>query len=193
MLSRHDRRLAVKISPKADYPVGVRPRSWEELEELGPHYEGIYDVCLNGMVTVTFVPDVSAFGPPFDPTMVPDDLDQLASSSEARLAALFLASYAVTPNDELTGTWVALPALGPPGQAVDPTETGATVFFVDRAEFDPVAEDLAGLSQRLGGRHPDETVSQLGGHPAIELIQSTVLASPAFSPRDRAWLSDEPA
>lgn len=184
----------MKISPRADYPVGVRPREWEEPPGAAPHYAGVVDVSLNGMVTVTFVPDVSAWAPPFDAATLPDDLDAIASVRDARLAAVLLASYVVTPHATLHGTWERLPALGGPGGAagpVDDDEPGAVVLWVEPEVYAAAEADLVALAQSLGGRHPDVLVSALRDRPALRLVESAVLASPAFSDADRRWLRDE--
>lgn len=180
----------MKISPRADYPVGVRPRAWEEPPDAAPYYDGVFDVALNGMVTVTFVPDMSAYAPPFDAAALPDDLDQVSSVKQARLAAALLASYAVTPHPTRQGTTQQLPAIGPTGEPPGPDDIGGVVFYVDPSRFAAVESDLVELSTRLGGRHPDATVSTLRTHPAIDLIESTVLTSPAFAEQDRSWLRD---
>lgn len=181
----------MKIRPRSDYPVGVRPRAWEDPPAVAPYVAGVFDMSLNGMVTVTFVPDVTAWAPPFDPAAVPDDLDAVDSVRDARLAAVLLASYVVTPHPTLHGTWQRLPPVGgtgAPGGRVD--EDGAVVLWVEPEPYAAAEADLVTLAGRVGGLHPDLTLSALRHHPAVRLVESTVLTSPAFADADRRWLRD---
>lgn len=181
----------MKISPRADYPVGVRPLAWE-LPALAPYVEGVVEMTLNGMVTITFVPDVSAWAPPFDPAALPDDLDAVRSVRDARLATVLLASYVVTPHATLHGTWQQLPPrAGPGGPGAPDHYPGAVVLWVEPERFAAVEADLVTLSERLGGLHPDVPVSTLRRHPAVRLVESVVLTSPGFADADRRWLRDE--
>lgn len=181
----------MKTSPRADHLVGVRPLAWE-VPAVARYVEGVVEMTLNGVVTITFVPDVSAWAPPFDAAMLPDDLDAVGSVRDARLAAVSLADYVVTPHATLHGTWQQLPPRPGPGRPGDPDRhPGAVVLWVDPVQFAAASADLVTLSERLGGRHPDVPVSALRRHPAVRLVESAVLTSPAFSDADRRWLRDE--
>jgi hypothetical protein len=56
----------MKQSPTADYPVRVRPESWEHDPTQAGLYAGVYTVTLNATVDITFVPDLSRSAPPWD-------------------------------------------------------------------------------------------------------------------------------
>jgi hypothetical protein len=181
----------VKVSPRADYPVGVRAMRWEVPPAIADLYDGIFEVSLNRTVSVAFVPDLSSVGPPFDDAQLPRDLDTIASPEQARLATVLFAPYAVTPNDQLQGTERRLPApVAVDGEEMGP---GGVVFFTSAGDFARYAAELAELSQRLGGRHPAGTIADLRGYAVAAYLRGTVLASDLVDPDDLAALADPPA
>ena len=172
----------MKVSPRADYPVGVRAMRWEVPPEIADLYDGIFEVSLNSVIGVVFVPDLSAVAPPFDDNQLPRDLDTVTTVQQARLAAILFARYAVTPNDRLSGTQQRLPH-PVPADSLDPIP-GGTVFFIPSQDFATYTAELAEL-----GRDPG-TVSTLHTSAAINFLQTTVVLSPHFSPTDLAILRD---
>lgn len=166
----------MKVTPHTDYPVRVRPRQWEEDGPSAPFYTGIYDVVLNTMVTVSFVPDLGTAV--LDPAALPADPSTVRTQQQARLDALLFAQYAVTPNPQLAGSTTLLPV--PPGQDATP----GVVFYVQPAEFERLAEDLTTLDD------PDARVSDLRGHPAIDVVER-IVSSPEFADADAYWLRDD--
>lgn len=173
----------MKVSPRADYPVGVRPRSWEESETVAELHEGIFDVTLNRVVDVVFVPDLSAIAPPFDDSLLPRDLDEVFTREQARLAAVLFGRYVVTPNTSRSGIQECF------ARANDTTgERTGVVFYISPDEFARYADDLGELSHRLGGLYPPGTVADLRGISVIDYIEQTVLGSPAFRSEDAAML-----
>lgn len=173
----------MKVSPRSDYPVGVRPRSWEESEPVAELYDGIFDVTLNRVVDVVFVPDLLAIAPPFDDALLPRDLDEVFTQGQARLAAVLFGRYVVTPDPSRSGIQECF------ARAIDtPGERTGVVFYVSSNKFARYADDLEKLSQRLGGLHPPGTVADLRGIAVIDFIEQTVLGSPAFRSEDAAML-----
>ena len=164
-------------------PVGLRPRPWEESEPVAEFYDGIFDVTLNRVVDVVFVPDLSAIAPPFEDELLPRDLDEVSTREQARLAAVLFGRYIVTPNPSRSGIQECF------ARAIDTLgERTGVIFYVSPNEFARYADDLEEMSHRLGGLYPPGTVADLRGIAAIEFIEQTVLGSPAFRSEDAAML-----
>lgn len=173
----------MKVSPRADYPVRVRPHSWEADESVADLYTGIYDVTLNHSVTVAFVPDMSSFAPPFDDALLPRDLDDITTPAQARLAATLFNRYVVTPNVDRAGTQEHFPSAYD-----DPGSTTGVVFYLSPQQFADYTAELDDLISRLGALHPPETVSDLADSPVIQFIRRMVLRPPVLRPDDAAIL-----
>lgn len=165
----------MKVSPHTEYPVRVRPRQWDEDGPGAPFYAGIYDVVLNTMVTITFVPDLGTFV--IDPAALVDDPSEVRTTQQARLEALLFARYAVLPHAHLAGSAAQLP--------LPPQRTGrpGVVFYVSPAEFARLAADLETLDD------PDAKISDLRGHPAVDFVVH-IVTSPEFAAEDAYWLRD---
>jgi hypothetical protein len=176
----------MKVSPTADYTIRVLRQESEESGPAAPLYAGIYVVALNHLVTVAFVPDVSAAAPPWDPGRLPADLDEVTTVGQARLATALLSAYVVTPNDARAGTEETFhwpDAGGGPG-----VRGSGVVFYVAPAEFADYTEDLAILTGVAGRLYSERRVSQLRDHPAIAFLERRVVRSPRLDPRDAALL-----
>jgi hypothetical protein len=170
----------MKVTPRADYPVRVRPRAWEEDESIAPLYAGVHDLTLNSMVTITFVPELAA--PPYERDALPADLDAIATPGEARLEAVLFADYAVTPSERLAGSEQRLPV--PPWR----DGPGGIVVYVTPEQFERLNADLESLVPELGSLHSEVPVSRLRGHPAVDFAADLVAAKVAE--RDRYWLRE---
>ena len=170
----------MKVSPRSDYPVGVRPMSVEVPAGVAGLYEGIYEVTLNSVVGIVFCPSLAEVAPPFRDELLPRDVDEITTATQARLASILFSTYSVTPNDSRSGGHERLPEKG-------------VVFYVTESEFTTFAAELRELSGRLGGRYPDGTVADLADHAVIRFVRATVIPSPEFRPTDRAMLQDDTA
>ncbi|RSN45148.1 hypothetical protein DMC64_20110 [Amycolatopsis sp. WAC 04197] len=135
-------------------------------------HEGIWDVLLNRMVTVSFVPDIGQ--PVHDRARSTTGLDEITTERQARLEAAMFADYTVTPNTELAGRTTRSQT----------TFWRGLVFYVDPAEYARQAADLRALDV-VGA-----TVSELRGHPAVDFIER-IVASPEFADEDAFWLRGE--
>lgn len=182
-MQRRNTGAQVQVTPTADYPVRVRPRSWDEEEPLAELYADVYDVTLNQMVTVSFVPDLGPEVPPYDRRRLPADLDDIATPEQARLEAALFAKYVVTPNRELAYTSTRLPT--PPWR----DGPGGVVVYVTTDQFERFTSDLDELVPALGGLHSDVPISRLRGRPAMNFVEGLV-DSPLFDRRDAYWLRD---
>lgn len=172
----------MKISPKVDFPVQVILES-EELEGPDLHYfEGIYRAVLNHVVTVVFVPDVRGLAPPWDDSRLPHGVDLAEDRQQARPIAALLASYVVTPHDELAGQTERIPP--PPGAEV----SSGVVFYVTAAEFGRYAADLAELSEIVYRPWPEQTASSLRRYPVVRYLEQRVADSGLLRPADAAIL-----
>lgn len=164
----------MKVRPRSDYPVGVRPMSVEVPAGVAGLYEGIYEVTLNSVVGIVFCPSLADVAPPFRDELLPRDVDEITTPTQARLVSILFSTYSVTPNDSRSGGHERLPGAG-------------LVFYVTESEFASFAAEL----RELSGRHPDGTVADLAGHAVIRFVRATVIPSPEFGPADRAILQDD--
>jgi hypothetical protein len=170
----------VKVGPKVNYPVGVRPQEWDEPNDNAALYRGVYAVTLNHLVDISFVPDVSAIAPPWDFAVLPDDIDTIETVDLARLATALFTSYVVTPNDRLAGTDDRIDRTPPEGMPnVDLT---GTVFYVTTEEFSRFAAELDSLTDIAGDLHPRVRVDELRDRDVIAFIERRIVASPLLKP-----------
>lgn len=179
----------MKLSPQADYPIRVvaEAAQWE-----GPTqrlFDGIYEVCLNYRVCVSFVPQVSAAAPSWDYLTVAEDLSAITTAEQARHASVMLGRYAVTPNESLAGTQERVAV---PETANIPARTNV-VWYVTSAEFDRYAAELAQLSeQTTHTRAPAGRLTQLRGLAVVRFLDERVAASPALRSADAKLLGKSP-
>jgi hypothetical protein len=164
----------MKISPSADYYVQVRRQEWDEDPGAARLYAGIFQVDLNAVVDLAFVPDLSSVAPPWDFSRLPADFDEIATAEQARMATAFTSSYVVTPNDTLAGTQEAL--------------DDGVVFYVSTHDFSGYADELGRLAELTGSLHPTVRVSQLRDHQVIGFIERVIVASSSLSPAHAAEL-----
>jgi hypothetical protein len=158
----------MKISPSADYYVRVRPQEWDAVPAaVAPLYAGVFEVDLNFLVHVAFVPDMSSMAPPWDFARLPPNVDEITTPEQARLNVAFTSSYVVTPNDKLADTQEPL--------------DDCVVFYVPTRDFSGYAEELGRLAHVVGGVHSMVRVSQLREYRVIGFIEQVIVAS--------SWLS----
>jgi hypothetical protein len=169
----------MKVGPSANYSVGVRPQEWEEPNENAALYRGIFQVELQHHVGISFVPDVSAVAPPWDFGLLPDDIDTIATTDQARLATALFTSYVVTPNDRLAGTHERFSTPGPPPEHLDEP---AFVFYVTADEFERYADELDRLTDIASGLHVRPLVDDLRDREVIAFIERRIVASSLLKP-----------
>src|SRR5262245_10804144 len=78
------RRVSMKVSPRADYPVRVLAQEWDEQPHRAELYRDVFAVTLNHVVEIVFVPDVGEVAPPWDGRTLPPDLDDVSTPAQAR-------------------------------------------------------------------------------------------------------------
>jgi len=176
----------MKVGPKVNYPVGVRPRAWEEPNENAQLYQGIYAVTLNYTVDIDFVPDVTAIAPPWDFRMLPDNIDTIDTIDLARLATALFSSYVVTPNDRLAGTEDRINRTPPEG--LEHVDTSGVVFYVTAEDFSGFATQLDDLVDIAGDPRPGVRVEDLRDREVIAFIERRIVASPLLKPGDAEML-----
>jgi hypothetical protein len=171
----------MKVSPNANFPVAVRPYSTEVDEETAHLYLNVFDVRLNVSVHVTFVPDISHLAPPWDGGTLPENVELITTVPQARLAAVLMSRYVVTPNDRYAGTEETFLL----GEAPD---DHGVVFYVTRAEFERYRAGLDALSDVTGTTFVGVRVGDLREYDAITFLEQRVLGSTWLRPRDAAFL-----
>jgi hypothetical protein len=183
----------VKERPTADYPVRVVRETNELDDAVSAPYEGIYTVVLNHIVSITFVPDVSAQAPPWDGSQLPVDFDVASTVEQARLEMVLAAHYAVTPNTSLAGeverfpeTW--RPASAPPGPPMPDELRRGWVRYVTSEEFDGFATELPVFHEVVLGMLSGATVSRLTDFQVMRFIAEQVVAAHWLHPRDARML-----
>jgi hypothetical protein len=167
----------------ADCPVEL----WPNAAEVPPHqaacYDGIYTVCLNNSVWVVFVPDVSADGPPWDGRQLPDDLDLVDNTTQARVEAIMFAKYAVTPNAQLAGE---VHAIGD----ISGLQRRRWVRYVTPAEFDQFAAELPRLYEVDLDHDAGFTVNGLREEfHLVRFLANEFVEAPWLDPADASLLA----
>jgi hypothetical protein len=186
----------MKVRPRADYPVRVAPQEWEVDPPTESLYKGIFDVTLNRTVDIVFVPDVTAVAPPWDPTILPADMDDATTQEQTRLDAALHATYIVTPNPLLAHTDETLRWARSDTAETEPgieEATDGVVFYVSPAEFESYTSDLQALSAVVGRLHSNTPVSKLRHYSVIGFVQERIVGSPRLHPRHAELLGRPPA
>jgi hypothetical protein len=171
----------MKVGPNANFPVAVRPYSTEVDEETAHLYVNVFDVRLNVSVHVTFVPDISHLGPPWDGSTLPGNLELVTTVPQARLAAVLTSRYVVTPNDRYAGTEETFLLGAAP-------EQHGVVFYVTRTEFERYRAGLDALSEITGTTFVGVRVGDLREYDVITYLEQRVLGSAWLRPRDATLL-----
>jgi hypothetical protein len=169
----------VKITPSADYYVGVKLKEWEVESFAKPLYAGIIDVLLHYAVSITFIPDLSTVAPPWDAPFDPPPLDERTPPEEVRLYEALTAIYGVTPNDPRAGTEERF--VWPPDG--DPRFDTSTIFFVTAAQFTRYSDDLVQLSEIATGLRSFTRLSALPDFDVLHFLEHRILASAWLNPR----------
>ncbi|HEU4422589.1 MAG TPA: hypothetical protein VFR67_08610 [Pilimelia sp.] len=169
----------MKVAPTANYPVQVLRQEWEEDPSLGHLYAGAFAVSLNYLVHVSFIPDVSALAPPWDPdalTALMEMPQEVMSPAQAQVFAALSAPYIVTPNEPLAGTDEAFRW---PADADDET----AVFYVEPREFAGYSAELDALTEIVGDAYPDKRVADLRHYGVVAFLERRVVSSARLAPR----------
>lgn len=174
----------MKIGNPENYYVRALFSGWDYEPEDAHLHEGCWSVDLNHGPSLEFVDRLDHLGPPWLESSLPAETDGgLDDPDMVRLLTLLSATYAVTPNDELAGQ-VGRFALPWPTEGRD---TG-TVFYVSRAEFAVLLDDVKALADTPAGRvHSTVRRDDVIDHPCIQFVQNRLLTSPWLSPMDRNW------
>jgi hypothetical protein len=169
----------MKPAPQQDYPVRAGREAWEH-DTRRELYAGIFTLELNHTVQVTFLPDVSRYAPPWSDRLLPNDVDEVSTVDEARLATGLLANYLVTPNPALAGTGERFTLTSGDGSG----SHSGVVFYVTPEEFARYRAELERYDDYDDGWDSDATVSQLRRYAVIRFVEREVVASPLLDPYD---------
>jgi len=178
----------VKVGSSPDYVVRVTQPGWYKKPEQAPLYEGLYHFDLNHVVDISFVPRVTAAGPPWSPDGLPDDVADFTTAEQVRLWDVLSGGYSVTPDDERAGTVEQLPYMfewPPPDDDFWSAETPPPtpiVFFVSTREFDRLSADLEALTDIAGGIQSMVRHSEVADHEAVRFIDQRIIS--ALNPFD---------
>lgn len=170
----------MKVGSDANYNVRIRARAWEEDPgESERLYAGMWTFDLNQVVSVSFVPDLTAVPRPWSVDALPDDIDDFTQAWQVRLVEVLTTSYSVTPDPERAGAEEQFPWPWPgdDGRPMPP----CTVFYVTPEEFERLAADLAELSQVAGNVHSTVRRDEITDHEVVAFVERRVLGSPLFT------------
>jgi hypothetical protein len=168
------------------FPVVVRDQMWDAPEDQAPLYRNIYDVILRSTVTVTFVPDIGR-GVDSWPPILPEDV-KVFDERIARLESIEQARYAITPDHERAGQHeqIVRSIQDPDTGRSETTET--TIFYIQPEVFHSCLQELAGLSEEIGGARLARPINELTNLTIMRVLVTDIISSDAFSANDRAWL-----
>lgn len=161
----------MKAGHPHDFRVHVQPEVLEHDSSVASHFNGIFQVILNHLLSVYVVP-------PFErepwPPALPGDIDIVHSLNEARRLIVSMARYVVTADDARVGTEEVVPQA--PLSSGGPQEH-AVVFYVSRRELDSLLEELDALSERHFGIHDTVPISEIASSRIGQLLLSRLLTS----------------
>jgi hypothetical protein len=178
----------MKIGTPVNYYVRVGSEAWSAAPEDAARYAGTYEVDLNRLVVITFVDDVSEFGPPWTDAPLPPPEQELTDPGQIRLATLLGGRYVVTPNDALAGGADRFEK--PWGR---PRSRDGIVFYVTAAQFAELRADLESLWDLAGNVHSTARRDELLDRPVIQFIEDRVLVPQWLFPDDAAAIGRGPA
>jgi hypothetical protein len=174
----------MKSGPKADYPVLVYEEPANQDPPEAALYKGVFNVELNHVVHIVFVPDISTIAPPWDDHLLAE-VDEIATVEQARLSAALPWPYVITPNETLAGTDEAFEW----GHDHEFGVSRGVVFYVSAREFDQYSDALASLAKiNEYSSRPKKSVSELRGYDVIGFLERRVLASRWVRPEHAAML-----
>jgi hypothetical protein len=169
----------VKIGTPANYYVRVSSEAWSGPADEAARHAGTYEIDLNRLVVVSFVDDVSRFGPPWTDAALPPPEQDLTDPALVRLAALLGGRYVVTPHDALAGRTERFERPWGP-----PESRGAVVFYVTTGQFAELRADLEALWDVAGNVQSTARRDELTDRPVLRLIEERVLTPEWLSPVD---------
>lgn len=182
----------MKPSLEQNFSVSVRHQIWEELPEKAEFYRGIYSVTLNYLVSVMFVPEFEITQDNWPP-ILPEDVDEVSSETEARLFIAALSDYTVTPNSLLAGKQEIIPLLSVnedmKDSDIDPKR--GVIFFVNSQEFEVFSKELSALADQTPGVHDYVKISKIKYLELAKFILSNIIESQHFSAQDLKTLRME--
>jgi hypothetical protein len=171
----------MKREPNIDFPISVRSHVWEESQNVAHFYKGIYDVTMRSGPMVMFIPDFEREQIDWPPALN-ENSDLIQNQLEARLTALSLAEYAVSPNTHLAGKEEKISWL-------NPEVLGTTViFYVSPEEFERVSVELSAASEEFAGITDTKPISEYSETRFAKLILTRIIPSPYFSDSARKLL-----
>ena len=182
----------MKLSLERNFSVSVTHQSWEVLPETAEFYRGIYLVRLNFLVSIMFVPELE-INPDNWPPVLPDNVDEVSSETEARLFTAALSDYTVTPNSLLAGTEeiISIPPFKGDMEDSDIDSRRGVVFYVSHQEFDAFSKELSALADQNSGVHGYVRISEIEELGVAKFIVSMVIDSQDFSAGDLETLGRE--
>ena len=182
----------MKLSLERNFSVSVRHLIWEELPETAEFYRGIYAVSLNFLVDIMFVPELE-INPDNWPPVLPDNVDEVSSQTEARLFTTALSCYTVTPNSLLAGTQeiIFIPSINKEMENSNPDSKRTVIFYVSPQEFEAFGKELPALADRTPGVHDFVRISEIGELEVAKFIVFMIIDSHYFSVRDLKILGRE--
>jgi hypothetical protein len=182
----------MKPSLERDFRVSVTHQIWEELPETAEFYRGIYSVRLNYLVYIMFVPELE-INPDNWPPVLPDNVDEVSSETEARLFTTALSDYTVTPNSLLAGTQeiISIPSFKGDMEDSDLDSKRGVVFYVSHQEFEAFSKELSALADQNPGVHDFVRISEIEEWEVAKFIVTKVIDSQYFSAGDLESLGRE--
>ncbi|MFF0493966.1 hypothetical protein ACFYTQ_33525 [Nocardia sp. NPDC004068] len=169
----------MKVPNERDFLVYASPMQRAYAVDNPSFLRTAYVLGLNDRIEIGFVPDVSDIVPPWP---AHEDSDFPQSEREARVWALRVSDYSVTPNSRFAGTSEKIALL--PRQSAEPRDEAefGVVWFVGTSEWEGIAAELGDLCGRTSPFGDFIRFSKLAGthlHRFLEerFLSSSLLAS----------------
>jgi hypothetical protein len=172
---------AMKLGRPANYYIRVRYAGWDDTAERSDLYRGVYSVVLNEGPDITFVDDLTRYGPAWrESSLPPEENGEIDDPDMVRLLALLHSQYVVTPNDTLAGRTEQFDRPWPIKE-----NDQAAVFYVSQTEFAPLIAELEALADsEVGGKYPAVRRDEMLSNPVIRFVEERILTSPLLDPFD---------
>ncbi|MGB0384333.1 MAG: hypothetical protein ACPGWR_05860 [Ardenticatenaceae bacterium] len=170
----------MKSGLNSDFRVQVRKQEDDEDRQFSKFYQGIFSVNLNYLVTITFIPEFTRTGKTWF-LDIPDNVDIVHSSQEARLFTAALSDIMVTPDDSRAGQEELIPIPHPPPPIPDFGPQMGVIFYVTAEQFTRFSQELAVIEEQTFSVYGSFAVSKLEHFECVQFILNKVITSEHFS------------
>lgn len=166
-----------------DFAVRVRKQEHDEELSVAKFYRGIFSVTLNFLVEIMFIPEFSRQAERWS-LDIPDNVDVVHSTQQARLFTAALSEIIVTPDQSRAGQEELYPLAPPLPPIPDVYAKKGVIFYVTPQQFPRISAELAHIAEQTSSVHDFLPLSQLHHLKCTQVILNRIMTSIHFSEKN---------